>query len=82
MIYSPDNGKELLSMDQVLSYSLNSSTPLLPENKLRWCHTSTRNEWRDYVIGLQGMLVTVPGKVRLELVAYLSICLWYRAVSS
>lgn len=44
----PDNGKEILSMNQVLQYLLNSSVPLIQEDQLEDMFKMTQFEWQAY----------------------------------
>ncbi|KAL3872342.1 hypothetical protein ACJMK2_040272 [Sinanodonta woodiana] len=58
----PDNGKEILSMNEVLSYMLRSSLPLLEESQLTKTKKMDQREWQNLVDEVQGMIVTYPGK--------------------
>lgn len=44
----PDNGKEILSMKEVLQYLLNSSSPLIKEPELEEMINMTQYEWQTY----------------------------------
>lgn len=44
----PDNGKEILSMNQVLQYLLNSSVPLIRKEQLEDMFKMTQFEWQAY----------------------------------
>lgn len=44
----PDNGKEILSMNQVLQYLLKSSIPLIQESQLEDMFRMTQFEWQAY----------------------------------
>lgn len=44
----PDNGKEILSMNQVLQYLLDSSTPLIEEKDLENMIKMSQYEWQSY----------------------------------
>ena len=65
-ILFPDNGKELLSMDNVIDYLLLNSVPLVSETNLQWSNDCSDQKWQHYVSQLQGQLVTVPGLVSLQ----------------
>ncbi|KAI4457702.1 ribonuclease iii [Holotrichia oblita] len=58
----PDNGKEILSMKEVLQYLLNSSSPLIKEPELEEMINMTQYEWQTYADEIKGMVVTYPGK--------------------
>ncbi|GJQ74766.1 drosha [Trypoxylus dichotomus] len=58
----PDNGKEILSMKEVLQYLLNSSVPLIKESELQEMINMTQYEWQTYADEIKGMVVTYPGK--------------------
>ena len=60
---SADNGKEILSMNEVLAYLLRSSVPLLEETELAGLLKYDQQEWQNLVDQVRGMLVTYPGKV-------------------
>ena len=66
LIIITDNGKELLSMNNVLNHLLNTATPLVPPKMLKWANTCSDHNWQNYVGNLQGMLVTKPGMVGLD----------------
>lgn len=57
----PDNGKEVLSMSEVLKYLLDSSGPLVDECILRDMDSVQQRDWQDYVDNVKGMVVTKPG---------------------
>lgn len=44
----PDNGKEILSMNQVLQYLLESSVPLIREAQLEGMVKMSQFEWQSY----------------------------------
>lgn len=58
-----DNGKEILSMNEVLNFLLRSSRPLLEETELATMLTFDENEWQNMVDEVRGMIVTYPGMV-------------------
>ncbi|XP_067662742.1 ribonuclease 3-like [Haliotis asinina] len=58
----PDNGKELLSMNEVLGFLLQSSKPLLEETELAHILKFSNHEWQNMVDEVRGMIVTYPGK--------------------
>ncbi|KAK2161647.1 hypothetical protein LSH36_112g01031 [Paralvinella palmiformis] len=58
----PDNGKELLSMNEVLNYLLRVSRPLVDPADLKKYSMFTQREWQNFVDQVRGMLVTLPGK--------------------
>lgn len=57
----PDNGKEILSMNEVLLYLLNSSKALLEETELAQLLKYDNNEWQNLVDEVRGMIVSKPG---------------------
>ncbi|XP_022906494.1 ribonuclease 3 [Onthophagus taurus] len=58
----PDNGKEILSMKEVLQYLLNSSIPLIKSEQLEEMVNMTQYDWQSYADEIKGMVVTFPGK--------------------
>ncbi|XP_064616843.1 ribonuclease 3-like [Liolophura sinensis] len=58
----PEHGKELLSMNVVLSYLCDSSKPLLEETELSQVLKYEKHEWQQLVDEVKGMIVTKPGK--------------------
>ncbi|KAF6215586.1 hypothetical protein GE061_010342 [Apolygus lucorum] len=58
----PENGKELLSMNQVLIHLLASSKPLIAMDNLREIINLSNYKWQNYVDDVKGMVVTYPGK--------------------
>lgn len=56
-----DNGKELLSMNVVLQYLLNSNYPLVKDEKLPSLMDLCQHKWQDYADEVRGMIVTYPG---------------------
>ena len=59
-----DNGKEILSMNEVLSYMLRSAAMLCEETELSNLLKLNESEWLSYVGEVRGMIVTYPGMVR------------------
>ena len=59
-----DNGKEILSMNEVLSYMLRSSRMLCEETELSNLLKLDESDWLNYVGEVRGMIVTYPGMVR------------------
>ncbi|XP_048775067.2 ribonuclease 3-like isoform X2 [Ostrea edulis] len=57
----PENGKEILSMNDVLSYLLKSSKPLLEETELAQILNYDVHEWQGFVDAVRGSVVTYPG---------------------
>ena len=57
-----ENGKEILSMNEVISYMLNSYTPLIEEMDLMPMTQMAQSEWQAIADKVKGMLVTFPGK--------------------
>ncbi|XP_044262279.1 ribonuclease 3 isoform X2 [Tribolium madens] len=58
----PDNGKEILAMNEVLQYLLDSSVSLIEEKDLEDMIKMTQYEWQSYADEIKGMVVTYPGK--------------------
>ncbi|XP_041368618.1 ribonuclease 3-like isoform X2 [Gigantopelta aegis] len=58
----PENGKEILSINEVLNFLLRSSKPLLEETELAGLLKYSETEWTDMVDEVRGMIVTYPGK--------------------
>ncbi|XP_031346372.1 ribonuclease 3 isoform X2 [Photinus pyralis] len=58
----PDNGKEILSMKEVLQYFLDNAIPLIDENHLEDMVNMSQYEWQAYADEIKGMVVTYPGK--------------------
>lgn len=57
----PENGKEILSMNEVLLYLLRCSKPLLEETELAQMLKSDQHEWQNFLDEIRGMVVTYPG---------------------
>lgn len=57
-----DNGKEILSMNQVLMYLIKSAGPLIHESDLSEMVSMSQYEWQNCVDEIKGMIVTYPGK--------------------
>ena len=60
-----ENGKEILSMNEVMSFLLQSNKPLLDTTKLPTLLKLSRMDWTSFVDGFRGMIVTCPGRVRI-----------------
>lgn len=58
-----DNGKEILSINEVLLYLLRSAQPLLEESELNELLKYEKHEWQSWVDKVRGMIVTYPGMV-------------------
>ncbi|KAK4883143.1 hypothetical protein RN001_006462 [Aquatica leii] len=58
----PDNGKEILSMKEVLQYFLDNAIPLINECQLEDMVKMSQYEWQAYADEIKGMVVTYPGK--------------------
>jgi len=56
-----ENGKEILSMNEVIAYMLNSYTPLIEEMDLVPMTQMSQSEWQHIADRTKGMLVTYPG---------------------
>lgn len=57
----PDNGKEILSMSEVLRHLLDNSGPLVADAVLKEMQSLQQRDWQDYVDEVKGMVVTNPG---------------------
>ncbi|XP_055946835.1 ribonuclease 3-like isoform X3 [Argiope bruennichi] len=58
---SQEEGKELLSLDVILQYLLNSNKILIDEGKLSEILTYSNKKWQDLADEVKGMIVTCPG---------------------
>lgn len=58
----PENGKEILSMNEVLKFLLTSANPLVSEGDLPVIQKLDKEEWQNWVDVVCGMIVTHPGK--------------------
>ncbi|KAL4219635.1 hypothetical protein ACF0H5_022207 [Mactra antiquata] len=58
----PENGKELLSMNDVLLYLLKASKPLITEQDLEDMFNLDSENWNKFVDSFRHMVVTCPGK--------------------
>ncbi|KAL5289251.1 DROSHA family protein [Megaselia abdita] len=56
-----DNGKEILSMSEVLKYLLDNSGPLVDTEILKEMNNISQHQWQNYVDVVKGMVVTKPG---------------------
>lgn len=54
MKYFSDNGKEILSMNEVMLYLLNNSQPLIDEDKLEELHNMSQFNWQNFADGVKG----------------------------
>lgn len=75
-----DNGKEILSMNEVLSYMLRSSKMLCDETELSNLLKLDESEWQNYVGEVRGMIVTYPGMVRKHV--HVHVAKWHISFSS
>ncbi|XP_050535503.1 ribonuclease 3 [Daktulosphaira vitifoliae] len=57
----PGNGKEILSMNEVLKYLLNNNKLLFEEHSLPELKNMSMYEWQNIVDEYKGMVVTNPG---------------------
>lgn len=57
-----DDGKEILSPCEILQYLLDNQSPVVDKLMLDKCMNLTNREWMEYVEGMQGSIVTHPGK--------------------
>ncbi|XP_046992547.1 ribonuclease 3 isoform X1 [Schistocerca americana] len=57
----PDNGKEILSMNEVLIYLMNNSHPLIEDDKLEKLLSMSQYKWQNFADEVKGMVVTYPG---------------------
>lgn len=58
----PGDGKEVLCMQQVVKYLLDSSVPLIQRDELECMVKMSQYEWQNFADELKGMIVTYPGK--------------------
>ena len=58
-----DNGKEILSMDVVLSYLIKANRPLITKEELARLVDHTPHQWADFVDTIRGSVITNPGMV-------------------
>lgn len=58
----PDNGREILSMKEVLQYLLDSSSLLMTKYDLKYMIQMSQYEWQSFADEVKGMVVTYPGK--------------------
>lgn len=56
-----DNGKEILSMNNVLLYLINSSRLLVEETELASLLKMDQYEWQNFADEIKGMIATYPG---------------------
>jgi len=64
LFVTTDNGKEILSMNEVLAFMLRSSRMLCEETELSNLLKLEDSEWQNYVGEVRGMIVTYPGMVK------------------
>nr|KAG5706615.1 hypothetical protein BaRGS_005685 [Batillaria attramentaria] len=57
-----ENGKEILSINEVLKYLLRSSCPLVAESDFPMIEKMSKEDWQSWVDNVCGMIVTYPGK--------------------
>ncbi|GAB6023150.1 hypothetical protein CHUAL_007230 [Chamberlinius hualienensis] len=57
-----ENGKEILSMNVVQKYLLDSSKPLVEEADIPRLMKMSEYEWQTFTEKIKGMIVTYPGK--------------------
>lgn len=57
----PENGKEILSMNEVLKYLLKSNKPLVPEERLNEIYNMSLYDWQTFADEVKCMVVTKPG---------------------
>nr|WJN65753.1 Drosha transcript 2068 [Hypothenemus hampei] len=57
-----DGGKEILCMQEVVKYLLDSSVPLIQSCDLENMVKMSQYEWQNFADELKGMVVTYPGK--------------------
>lgn len=58
----PDNGQEILSMNEVLNYLLNNSVLLIDPDELPKLIEMPQFQWQNFADEVKGMVVTYPGK--------------------
>lgn len=58
----PENGKEILSINEVLKYLLRSACPLVAESDFPMIESMSKEDWQSWVDNVGGMIVTYPGK--------------------
>ncbi|XP_014213264.1 ribonuclease 3 isoform X2 [Copidosoma floridanum] len=58
----PDNGQEILSMNEVLRYLIKSSELLINSDELSKLLEMPRDDWQNFADEVKGMVVTYPGK--------------------
>ncbi|XP_031778770.1 ribonuclease 3 [Nasonia vitripennis] len=58
----PDNGQEILSMNEVLSYLIKCSTLLIDPDELPKLVEMPQFQWQNFADEVKGMVVTYPGK--------------------
>ena len=58
----PDNGQEILSMNEVLNYLIKSSKLMIEEEDLQQLANMPQYKWQNIADEVKGMVVTYPGK--------------------
>lgn len=58
----PDNGQEILSMNEVLNYLIKSSSLLIQHDDLDKLINMPQYDWQNFADEVKGMVVTYPGK--------------------
>lgn len=58
----PENGQEILSMNEVLRYLIKSSELLIDQDELPKLLKMPRFDWQNFADEVKGMVVTYPGK--------------------
>lgn len=58
----PDNGQEILSMNEVLNYLIKSSSSLIDAGDLSRLVDMPQYKWQNFADEVKGMVVTFPGK--------------------
>jgi ribonuclease-3 len=58
----PDNGQEILSMNEVLSYLIKSSALLIDSDELPKLLEMPQFQWQNFADEVKGMVVTYPSK--------------------
>ncbi|XP_012275401.1 ribonuclease 3 [Orussus abietinus] len=58
----PDNGQEILSMNEVLNYLIKSSSLLIESEELPRLVEMPQYKWQSFADEVKGMVVTHPGK--------------------
>ena len=67
-----ENGKEILSMNEVMNYLLRSSKLLCDQADLATLLALPDRDWQKFVDEVRGMIVTYPGMVSQSSSVYVS----------